>query len=88
MAYSALGSAGMARSATEGVCGSVEGRGILFDLFPPVEKILASGTGVCAREGKRSDWLSPYMVSRKAVAVYMCDSDTSATASDENAGAP
>jgi hypothetical protein len=32
----------MARSVTEGVCGSVEGRGILFDLFPPVEYMLAS----------------------------------------------
>jgi hypothetical protein len=50
--------------------------------------IKRTGTGVCAREGKRSDWLSPYMVSRKAVAVNIFDSDTSASASDENAGAP
>jgi hypothetical protein len=42
IAYSAFGSVGMARSATEGVCGNVEGRGILFDLLPPVENILAS----------------------------------------------
>jgi hypothetical protein len=42
IAYSAFGSVGMARSATEGVCGSVEGLGILFDLLPPVENILAS----------------------------------------------
>jgi hypothetical protein len=44
--------------------------------------------GVCALEGKRSDWLSPYMESRKAVAVNMCASATSAAASEENAGAP
>jgi hypothetical protein len=43
IAYSALGSVGIATSATEGVCGKVEGRGILFDReVPPVEKMLAS----------------------------------------------
>ena len=43
MAYSALGSVGVTTSATEGVCGSVDGRGILFDFeVPPIENILQS----------------------------------------------
>lgn len=46
IAYSELGSDGTVTSATEGVCGSVEGRGILFDReVPPVEKILVSFLG-------------------------------------------
>lgn len=47
-----------------------------------------TGMGVCALDGKRSDWLSPYNESKKAVAVYIWASDTSAAASDEKAGAP
>jgi hypothetical protein len=43
MAYSALGSVGIWISATEGDCGSVDGRGILLDLYVlPVENILQS----------------------------------------------
>jgi hypothetical protein len=42
IAYSAVLSVGMTISATEGVCGSVDGRGILFDRVPPVEKMLVS----------------------------------------------
>jgi hypothetical protein len=42
MAYSAVGSAGISISATDGVCGSVEGRGILFDREAPCETKLAS----------------------------------------------
>ena len=43
IAYSALGSVGIWISATEGDCGSVDGRGILFDLYVlPVENILQS----------------------------------------------
>jgi hypothetical protein len=43
IAYSAVGSVGIAMSATEGVCGSADGRGILFDRdVPPVEKMLVS----------------------------------------------
>ena len=41
-----------------------------------------------ALDGNRSDWLSPYIVSRYAEAVNMLASDTSAAARDENAGAP
>jgi hypothetical protein len=43
---------------------------------------------VFALEGNRSDWLSPYIESRYAEAVKILASDTSAAASDENAGAP
>jgi hypothetical protein len=43
MAYSASGSVGIWTSATEGDDGSVDGRGILFDLYVlPVENILQS----------------------------------------------
>ena len=42
MAYSAVGSAGICMSATDGVCGRVEGRGILFDREVPCEMKLAS----------------------------------------------
>jgi hypothetical protein len=43
MAYSMFGSEGIWISATEGVCGKVDGRGILFDLDVLfVEKILQS----------------------------------------------
>jgi hypothetical protein len=43
MAYSASGSVGIWMSATEGDDGSVDGRGILFDLYVlPVENILQS----------------------------------------------
>ena len=47
IAYSTVGSAGSWMSATEGVCGSVDGRGILLDFqLLPVENILQSfGTG-------------------------------------------
>ena len=47
-----------------------------------------TGAGVFALEGNRSDWLSPYIESRYAEAVKILASDTSAAASDENAGAP
>lgn len=52
------------------------------------ETQVLTGIGVWARDGKRSDWLSPYRESRNAVAVNMCDSEASAAARDENAGAP
>lgn len=43
IAYSAVGSVGISISAVDGVCGSVEGRGILFEReVPPVENILQS----------------------------------------------
>jgi hypothetical protein len=50
IAYSALGSVGIWISATEGDCGSVDGRGILFDLYVlPVENILQSYCSVSMR---------------------------------------
>jgi hypothetical protein len=49
---------------------------------------LLTSIEVWARDGQRSDWLSPYMESRYAVAVNIFASDTSAAARDENAGAP
>jgi len=42
MAYSEVGSAGIWMSATDGVCGNIEGRGILFDREAPCETKLAS----------------------------------------------
>lgn len=43
MAYSALVSVGIATSATDGFCGRVDGRGILFDReVPPMENMLLS----------------------------------------------
>jgi hypothetical protein len=43
IAYSALVSVGIATSATDGFCGRVDGRGILFDRdVPPMENILLS----------------------------------------------
>lgn len=47
IAYSTVGSAGSWMSVTDGVCGSVDGRGILLDFqLLPVENMLQSfGTG-------------------------------------------
>lgn len=42
MAYSAVGSAGISILATDGDCGRVEGRGILFDREAPCETKLQS----------------------------------------------
>lgn len=60
----------------DGRTSGIENRGIL------------TGIGVLPREVKIPDWSSPYKESRKAVAVNMFDSDTSAVARDEKAGAP